>query len=217
MSLQVIERQTTTQWYELSGDLEARELFPRLLPNSKSVTENASEPEIKTEPEEVEGGYDGFPQDDAEMEGEIAEFTKSALAEFHDEALAAAKATLTALQGGQTLLHEDFEDEEEVVLGEAAKALGIAIPWDPAEAAQMAAAQAAAEVRHQQWLEEEKLRQAAEELSRKATEQVLEQATQLFKAGTSHAAVRARFPNFANEIGGLVGRLRSQGVRIAVA
>lgn len=67
--------------------------------------------------------------------------------EFHDEALAAAKATLTALQAGQTLLQEDFRDEEKVVLEEAAKALGIAVPWDPAEAAQIAKDKAEAHAR----------------------------------------------------------------------
>jgi hypothetical protein len=146
MSLQVIERQSTTQWYELCGHLEASELFPRLLPNSESIKE--MDEEIETEPEVVEGRYDGCLQDDCEMEDEIAEFTKSALSEFHDEALAAAKATLTALQAGQTLLQRGFQDEEEVVLEEAAKALCIAIPWDPVEAAQIATEQAASHARN---------------------------------------------------------------------
>lgn len=143
MSLQVTERQTVEQWYELSGNLEARELFPTLLPNSQTAKEIDEEEPIETEREGEAGRYDGYPQEDDEMEGEIAEFTESALSEFHDEALTAAKARLAALKPEQTLLCGDFEDVELVILEEAAEAMGVAIPWDPAEAAEIAADKAA--------------------------------------------------------------------------
>jgi hypothetical protein len=39
MTLQVTERQSVEQWYELSGAVEAKELFPTLLPNSESLKE----------------------------------------------------------------------------------------------------------------------------------------------------------------------------------
>ena len=140
MSLQVIERQETKTWYELHGRLEACELLPNLLPDSKAIKETSGE--IETEPEVDDGRYDGFVQDEDVMENEISEFTEDAISEFHDEALAAAKAKLAALKPGETLLHEKFEAEEEPILEEAAKALGIAVPWDPAEAEQIAAAEA---------------------------------------------------------------------------
>ena len=98
MTLQVTERQSVEQWYELSGAVEAKELFPTLLPNSESLKEVE---DIQTEPEVSEGDTDGCPQPDEEMENEIAEFTDSALSEFHDEALTAAKNLLTALKAGK--------------------------------------------------------------------------------------------------------------------
>jgi hypothetical protein len=208
MSLQVIERQTTTTWYELNGELEASELFPTLLPNSESVKE--IEEDIETEPEEREGKYDGCPQDDSEMEDEIDEFTKSALSEFHDEAIVAAKALLMGLKAGQTLLCREFEEAEETVLEEAAKELGMAIPWDPAEAAQIAADQAAEEARAKQ-------RREQEEQRKKDVAEVLQKARELFKAGNSHSAVSTKFPSFSNEISKLVGELRKEGVRISAA
>jgi hypothetical protein len=208
MTLHVTERQTTEQWYELSGCIEARELFPTLLPNSESVKEIEDE-DIETEHEFEEGRYDGCPQGPEEMQDEVDEFTKSALAEFHDEALAAAKAVLTAaLQAGQTLLLKNFDEDEEVILEEAAKALDVAIPWDPAEAAQMAADKAASEAQAQRAREQEELR-------KKETAGVLEKARQLFKDGNSHAAVRAMFPAFTTAIGDLVGALRKEGLQIA--
>jgi hypothetical protein len=144
MGLEVTERQTMQQWYELSGDLKARELFPQLLPTSESVKDAREvDEEIRTEPEEKAGPYDGFSQPLDAMQDEVDEFTKAAIAEFHDEALTAAKALLTALKAGSTLLHKDFEEVEEEILEEAAKELGVAIPWDPVEAAQIAAAEAA--------------------------------------------------------------------------
>jgi hypothetical protein len=138
MPLEVIERQTTEQWYELSGDLAASEIFPRLLPKSES-TWDARDGEIETEHEQVDGPYDGCPQPDTEMKKEIAEFTKSAIAEFHDEALTAAKTMLTALKAGQTVLRGDFRELEKNIMEKAAKELGVAVPWDPVEAAQKAA------------------------------------------------------------------------------
>ena len=48
MTLQVTERQSVEQWYELSGAVEAKELFPTLLPNSESLKEVE---DIQTEPE----------------------------------------------------------------------------------------------------------------------------------------------------------------------
>ena len=206
MTLQVTERQTTTQWYELSGELEARELFPNLLPNSKSVKE--VEEDIKTEAEEVEGKYDGCPQEDDAMEDENAEFTSTAVAEFNPEALAAAKNRLTALKDGETLLRQNFEEAEEEVLEEAGKVLGVAVPWDPVEAAQIAAYVAAEEQRRK----EEELQN---ELRAKGRAEVLEKARALFKAGNSHVAVRAMFPLFTNEIAMLVGAMRKEGVKIA--
>ena len=205
MSMQVIERQTTETWYELSGDLAARDVFPRLLPDSEAIKEVE---DIQTEPEAAEGRYDGCPQEDDAMEDEIAEFTQSAISEFHDEALTAAKSLLAALQAAQTLLHCDFEEVEEVILEEAAKALGVTIPWDPVEAAQMAADEAARQVRLQQQRE-------LEELRAKETDEVLEKACQLFKTGNSHAAVRAMFPQFTTAIASLVGEMRKEGVQIA--
>jgi hypothetical protein len=206
MSLQVTERQQVEQWYELSGYIEACEVFPRLLPNSESVAE--VEDDIESEHEFKEGRYDGCPQEDDAMEGEIDDFTKSAISEFHDEALTAAKNMLTALKAGETLLHKTFQDEEEAVLEEAAKALGIAVPWDPAEAAQIAADEAARQVRLQQERE-------LAELRAKKTAEVLENARQLFKTGNSHAAVRAMFPAFETAIASLVGAMRKEGVQIA--
>jgi hypothetical protein len=206
MSLQVTERQQVEQWYELNGYIEACEVFPRLLPNSESVAE--IEEDIESEHEFNEGRYDGCPQEDESMEDEVAEFTKSAISEFHDEALTAAKNILTALKVGQTLLHGDFEDEEESIVEEAAKALGVAVPWDPAEAAQIAADEAARQVRLQQERE-------LAELRAKKTAEVLENARQLFKTGNSHAAVRTMFPAFETAIASLVGAMRKEGVQIA--
>ena len=205
MTLQVTERQSVEQWYELSGAVEAKELFPTLLPNSESLKELE---DIQTEPEVSEGRYDGCPQPDEEMENEIAEFTDSALSEFHDEALTAAKNLLTALKAGQTLLHGDFEEQEEEILEEAATALGIALPWDPVEAARIAAEEAASQVRLQQ-------ERALAEPRATKTSEVLENARQLFKTGNSHAAVRALFPEFTTAIATLVGVLRKEGVQIA--
>jgi hypothetical protein len=128
MSLRVTERQKLETWYELSGDIEARDLFPTLLPTSNSLVEAD---EIETEHDIGAGRYDGFDQPDYEMRQEIAEFTESALVEFHSEALAAAKAALKALTAGETLLHKNFKDQEVSVLEEAAKALGVVICWDP--------------------------------------------------------------------------------------
>jgi hypothetical protein len=145
MSLQVTERQQVEQWYELSGYIKACEVFPKLLPNSESVAE--VEDDIESEHEFNEGRYDGCPQGPEAMQDEFDKFTKSALSEFHDEALTAAKDLLMALKATETLLHKDFEDKEEEILEEAAKALGIALPWDPAEAAQIAAAQIAQHAR----------------------------------------------------------------------
>jgi hypothetical protein len=208
MALQVIERQTTEQWYELSGTLAASEIFPNLLSKSESIWDTAEQDEeIKTEREQVEGKYDGCPQEDDAMEDEIAEFTKSAIAEFHDEALNAATAMLTALKPGDTLLQRDFEDTEMEILEEAAKALGIAVPFDPVEAAQMVAEQAAQEARLQQHREQEVLRA-------KQTAEVVERARLLFQQGNSHTVVRARFPEFASAIATLVGELRRQGVQV---
>ncbi len=206
MPLEVIERQTTETWYALTGDLAARDVFPRLLPNSESIKE--VEEDITTESEFDDGKYDGYPQDDGEMEEEIDEFTQSAISEFHDEALTAAKTTLTALNAGKTLLHKDYEHEEEDILEEAAKALGIAVPWDPAEAAQIAAEEAAGEARLKREREQQELRT-------KEAAEVLEKARHLFTAGNSHAVVRAMFPNFTTEIANLVGALRREGVTIA--
>jgi hypothetical protein len=125
MSLCVTERQQTEQWYELSGCLEASELFPKLLAGSNDVLE--VEDVIETPHDTDSGRYDGFEQDQCEMEDEVAEFTQTAIAQFHDSALAAAKALLAT--PGQTLVHRDFEEIEEKVLEEAAMSLGIAIPW----------------------------------------------------------------------------------------
>jgi hypothetical protein len=90
MPLQVIERQTTKTWYELAESLTSRAVSEASL-NSKSVKE--IEEEIKTERETREGKYDGCLQEDDALEEEIAEFTDSALAEFQEEVLTAAKAT----------------------------------------------------------------------------------------------------------------------------
>ena len=68
--------------------------------------------DIQTESEVAAGRYDGYDASDDVMEDEIAEFTKSAIAGFHDEALTAAKIMLTALKTGETLLRRNFEDEE---------------------------------------------------------------------------------------------------------
>ncbi len=206
MALDVTERQITETWYELTGDLEARDLFPRLLPNSDSIVE--VEEDIQTESEFDDGKYDGCPQDHCAMEDEVEEFTKSAISEFHDEALSAAKTILTVLKAGETLLHKDFECEEEDILDEAAKALGIELPWDPAEAAQLAAEKAAREARVKQEREQQELRT-------KEAAEALEKARELFKAGNSHGLVRATFPNFTTEIANLVGALRKEGVKIA--
>jgi hypothetical protein len=206
MALHVTERQTTDTWYELTGDLEACELFPTLLRDSESAKE--VENEINSEHDTADGRYDGYPAPEA-MEDEVAEFTKAAIAELHDEALAAAKTTLTtALKAGETLLHKNFEDEEEGVLEEAAEVLGVAIPWDPVEAAQVAAEQAVRQAEMQQDHERQALRA-------KETAEALENARQLFKTGNSHAVVRAKLPKFTTEIASLVGELRKQGVQIA--
>jgi hypothetical protein len=206
MPLDVTECQVSKTWYQLTGDLSASELYPKLLPNSQSVVE-IDDP-IETEPEEQDGQYDGASADDGEMENEIAEFTKAAIAEFHDEALAAAKTTLTSLKPSQTLLHADFESEEEEILEEAANVLGTAVPWDPIEAAQDAVRRAENELRELQ-------RKRAEELTNQQIAEVLQKAEPLLRAGNSHATVRAMFPpEFSGKIANLVGELRSQGVRI---
>lgn len=202
MALEVVERQITETWYELCGDLEACEIFPTLLSDSESRKE--VEENISTEHERGEGEYDGCPGQEDEMPDEIDEFTESAIAEFRDEALAAAKTKLTALKPGQTLLRCDFEDAEQTILDEAAKELGITDPWDKAEAAQLAEEEA----RRQQMREEEERRQ-------KETPEVLEKARSLFNAGNSHTAVRGMFPNHKESIAKLVGEMRSQGVHIA--
>jgi hypothetical protein len=218
MALEVYERQQTEQWYVLSGYIEAREVFPTLLPNSESVVEiEDDEGEIETEHEFNEGGYDGCPQELEQMEDEVAEFTKSALMEFHDEALAAAKAMLTALKAGETLLRANFDEDgrEEVILEEAATALGVVVPWDPVEAAEIAAAEVAHQAALQRQREQAELDAIQAELRAKETAEVLEKARELFKAGNSHAAVRAAFPQFATQIASLVGELRKQGMQIA--
>lgn len=205
MALSVTERQKTERWYELYGHLEARELFPKLLPNSDSVME--MDEEISTEPELVESGYDGCPAEHRRMANEVAKFNESAIAKFRDEALPAANAMLTGLAAGQTLLRRDFKEIEKTFLEEAAKELAISIPWDAAEAAQMAADEAAKEAFRKRMLEEDERRK--QEIA-----EVLEKARSLFMAGNSHTAVRGMFPNYAGQIGGLVGELRRQGVQI---
>jgi hypothetical protein len=85
--------------------------------------------------------------------------------------------------------------------------MGIAAPWDPVEAAEMAAAQAAEEARLQREREEEEQR-------KKAIAEALEKARDLLLMGKSTAFVSAMFPNFQGQIGNLVGELRSQGVQI---
>ena len=202
MSFEVIERQVTETWYELQGSIEARELFPTLLPNSESVME--IEDGITTEHEVAEGKYDGCPADECEMEDEVAERKESAIVRFAPEALVAAKAWLMALKPGDTLLRADLEEAEETAFEEAAKELGITIPWDPAEAAQLAEQEA-------RW---KRMREEEEQRTREAPE-VLEKARALFKAGSSHTAVRGMFPNHAGQIAKLVGEMRSQGVHIA--
>jgi hypothetical protein len=215
MSLHVTERQATEQWYELDGELSARELFPNLLAKSESVKE--IEESIQSEHEEVEGKYDGCPQEDDSMQDEIDEFIESARAEFHGEALDAAKAVLLALKPGETLLREHFDEEgtEEIILEEAAKALGVVIPWDPVEAAEIAAAAVAHQAALQRRREQAELEAKEAEVRKKETTEVLEKARELFKAGNSHAAVKAMFPKFATAIAVLVGELRKQGVQIA--
>jgi len=202
MPLEVVQRQVTETWYELGGSIEARELFPTLLPNSESVME--IEGDITTEHEVAEGKYDGSPADEAEMEDEIAEVTESAKERFAPEALTAAKAKLMELKPEATLLHSDLEEAEETAYEEAAKELGITIPWDSAEAAQIAEEEARRQQRHEE-----------EERRKKETPEVLEKARSLFNAGNSHTAVRRMFPNHKDSIAKLVGEMRSQGVHIA--
>lgn len=206
MPLGVTQCSTKETWYQLWGELEACELFPKLLSSSDSWKE--MEEAIETEHEIDAGPYDGCPAEKCRMENEIAKFTESAIAEFRNEALAAAKAKLTGLEAGQTLLRHDFTAVEQTIVEAAAKELGITVPWDPAEAAQMAAAEAAKE-------SERRMREEEEEQLKKETAEVLEKARSLFMGGNSHSAVRNVFPQFSGQIANLVGAMRSQGVHIA--
>ena len=205
MPLNVTQCSTKETWYQLGGELEACELFPKLLSNSNSWKE--MEEVIDTKHEIDDGPYDGCPAEKCRMANEIAMFTESAIAEFRGEALAAAKAILTALKAGQTLLRRDFKEIEKTLLEEAAKELAISVPWDAAEAAQLAAEETEKEARSKRWLEEEERR-------KQQTAEVLNKARALFEAGDSHTAVRALFPNYAGQIGNLVGDLRWQGQNI---
>lgn len=214
MALCVIERQQKETWYELHGELKANELFPALLPNSQS--NKKPEDDIRTESDFEPGRYDGQKCPDAEARGDVEakidQFNKLAMAEFHDEALAAAKAKLTALNPGETLLQRDFLEEGDYdVLEEAAKELGISIPWDPAEAAQIEAKWAAEETARFQ-REKEQREQLAAFCS--ALPEPLQKVAELLKTGNSHSAVRAMFPDLEGKISGLVGELRKRGVQI---
>jgi len=114
--------QVSKTWDEVDGTLEAAELFPNLLPDSKSELEACElvedEDELRTE--ESEGPYDGCPQDvDDEIE---AALTEKAEAEFRSEAFEAAK---TYLRTHSTIFHKNLEDREIIILEAAAAELGI--------------------------------------------------------------------------------------------
>src|SRR5260370_4395019 len=121
------------QWLDVTGGVEASELFPALLSKSESIYEV----EISTEDDARPGKYDGYEQDVPEEIKEQAEL--EAEQEFHHEALDAAKSFLRGIAPATSILREDFEEREQKELEEAAKLSGIDVPWDVAESASIQA------------------------------------------------------------------------------
>jgi hypothetical protein len=216
--LRAIERQVTTTWIEVDGEVTAAELFPNLLPESESFIEYES----NTEEESDDGRYDGCPQD--VPEGCEEEATAQAEEEFHAEALAAAR---KYLQAHSSILRKSLEDREVKLLEAAAADLGISVPWDVAEAAQIAADQAALEARKrayeaQQQVFKQLLLQFREKHGIDApcndcnTELlvILDQAADLLRTGNAVQTVQNLFPKYKGQIANLVGPLRKRGVVI---
>ncbi len=215
------------QWLDVTGGVEASELFPALLSKSESIYEV----EISTEDDARPGKYDGYEQDVPEEIKEQAEL--EAEQEFHHEALEAAKSFLRGIAPATSILREDFEEREQKVLEEAAKLSGIDVPWDAAEAASI---QAEEEARIRKLEAEKKV--AAEYLEtasamiasggilpafpreltynfrlRQQIDNIVtgEMEKQL-RSGKPRNEVAAHFPGFGGQLGNLVGKLRAQGV-----
>lgn len=221
--------QVVRQWVEVLGEVEASELFPALLPNSKSVYEV----EIDTEDDPTPGKYDGFDQDVPDEIQEQAEL--EAEQEFHGEALEAAKSFLQGMAPAISILREDFEEREQEVLEEAAKLLGIDMPWDAAEAARV---QAEEEARIRK-LEDDKLMAASYletvnatiaaggilpafpaidewnlryHLHHQVDTVVMSEMEKQLRSGKPRDEVAAHFPGFGGQLGAVVGNLRAQGI-----
>lgn len=228
MSLRATEVQR--QWLEILGDVGASEIFPRLLSDSESIYEV----EISTEDEAMPGRYDGFDQDVPEEIQEQAE--SEAEAEFHDEALQAAKSFLQGIAPAESILREDFEERERKVLEEAAKLLGVEVPWDAAEAASIQAEEQA-RIRK---LEDDK-KAAAEyletvnatiaaggtlpplpalgwnldyDLHQRLDKIVMSEMEKQLRSGKPRNEVAARFPGsrFGGQLSNVIGKLRAEGV-----
>jgi hypothetical protein len=226
MSLYATE--VVRQWLDIGGTVEASELFPTLL----SKSESEYEVEISTEDDATPGKYDGCEQD---VPGEIQEQAElEAEQEFHGEALEAAKSFLQGVAPATSILRGDFDEREQKVLEEAAKLLGVEVPWDAAEAASI---QAEEEARIRKLEAEKKV--AAEyletanamiaaggilpafptltwELTYNLRQQldniVTGEMEKQLRAGKPRNEVAARFPGFGGQLGNVVGKLRAQGV-----
>lgn len=226
MSLHATEVQR--QWLEVLGDVEASELFPTLLSGSKSI----HEVEIDTEDEATPGKYDGFEQD---VPKEIREQAESdAEVKFHGEAMEAAKSFLQGIAPAESILREDFEEREQKVLEEAAKLLGIEVPWDATEAARV---QAEEDARIRKLEADKKL--AADyletvnatiaaggilpafpalpflgewELRQQIDKIITGEMEKQLRSGKPRNEVAARFPGFRGQLGNLIGELRAQGI-----
>jgi hypothetical protein len=231
MSLYATERQMERQWLEVGGGVGASELFPTLLLNSKSVHEVDISTEEEDGTEESEGRYDGYSQHVPEDIQEQAEL--DAEQEFHGEALEAAKSFLQGIAPATSILREDFEEREQKVLEEAAKLLGIDVPWDAEEAARV---QAEEDARIRK-LEADK-KAAADyleavnaaiatgdilpafsdahaydyDLRQRLNKIVTSEMEKQLWSGKSRNEVAARFPGFEGPLGHVIGELRAKGV-----
>ena len=233
MSLSGYERQISKSWTVVSGTVEASEVFPALLEGSDlevDVDEILAAEELSDEDDayEQEGRYEGCPQDVPDHIQEAAE--EAAREHFKTAAIEAA----TKVLNGDTFDVEDYENPElRILLEVAGKYCGTHGTWnpgwgtpaqnDPLQRMRLRLAQIKAELAEFEATEAAQKEQSAKaEVRRivaeieKATKEkeVLDQVTELLKAGKSHYEVRQMFPVHESAIGALVGRLRGQGVAI---
>jgi hypothetical protein len=230
MSLYATEVQMVRQWLDIGGAVEASELYPTLL--SKSESEYEVEIDTEEGTEEEPGKYDGCSQD---VPGEIQEEAElEAEQEFHGEALEAARSFLHGIAPATSILREDFEEREQKVLEEAARLLGVEVPWDVAEAARI---QAEEDTRIRKLEAEKKV--AADyletvnaaiaaggnlpafpavgvkleyDLRHQVNKIVTSEMENQLRLGKPRNEVAARFPGFMGQLGNLIGELRAQGV-----